>query len=137
MYCRTLLLQRKPKLGCTKPLTGPHRGLRPWIEHRWLRIRPMCLAVAGVANQSETKSHSSYCVIANKHIMNIIDGHIGVARHNPFRPLKFLENIVIFCFEKRFSKQNSAIRIKSNILPPNFFAPPKLLGWPNPLDGHT
>jgi len=33
---------------------------------------------------------------------------------------KFLENIGILCFERRFSKQNSVIRLKSNIL-----APPK------------
>ena len=33
-------------------------------------------------------------------------------------PLKFLENIVILCFERRFSKQNSVIRLKSNISPP-------------------
>ena len=38
-------------------------------------------------------------------------------------PKKFLENIVILCFEKRFSKQNSAIRLKSNIVTPqNFWA---------------
>jgi len=36
---------------------------------------------------------------------------------------KCLENIVILCFEKRFSKENSVIRLKSNILPPKF------LGW--------
>jgi len=30
-------------------------------------------------------------------------------------PQKFLENIVIFCFGKRFSRQNSVIRLKSNI----------------------
>jgi len=35
---------------------------------------------------------------------------------------KFLENVVILCFERNFSKQNSVIR--SNIL-----APPKFLGW--------
>jgi len=28
------------------------------------------------------------------------------------------------CFERRFSKQNSVIRLKSNILPPQ-----KFLGW--------
>jgi len=35
-----------------------------------------------------------------------------------------LENIVILCFERHFSKQNSVIRLKSNILalPPNFWA---------------
>jgi len=38
---------------------------------------------------------------------------------------KCLENIAILCFEGRFSKQNSAIRLKSNILPPqNFLTPP-------------
>ena len=31
---------------------------------------------------------------------------------------KFLENMVILCFERRFSKQNRVIRLKSNILPP-------------------
>jgi len=31
-------------------------------------------------------------------------------------PHKFVENIVILCFERRFSKQNSAIRLKLNIL---------------------
>ena len=36
-------------------------------------------------------------------------------------PLKFLENIVILWFERRFSKQNSAIRLKSNILAPQIF----------------
>jgi len=31
-------------------------------------------------------------------------------------PPQFLENIVILCFERRFSKQNNAIRLKLNIL---------------------
>jgi len=36
---------------------------------------------------------------------------------------KCLENIAILCFERRFSKQNSVIRLKSNILAlPNFWA---------------
>ena len=39
-------------------------------------------------------------------------------------PPQFLENIVILCFERRVSKQNSVIRLKSNILPPK-----KILGW--------
>jgi len=43
-------------------------------------------------------------------------------------PLKFLENIVILCFERRFSKQNSVIRLKSNI-----FAPPQSFGLATPL----
>jgi len=42
---------------------------------------------------------------------------------------QFLENIVILCFERRFSKQNSVTRLKSNILAPQIFCPPKCLGW--------
>jgi len=34
---------------------------------------------------------------------------------------KFLENIVILCFERRFSKQNAVIRLKSNVLAPQIF----------------
>jgi len=37
---------------------------------------------------------------------------------------QFLENIVILCFERRFSKQNSVIRQQSNIL-----ASQQFLGW--------
>jgi len=49
---------------------------------------------------------------------------IGVARGaKGTMPPTFLENIVILCFERRFSKQNSVIRLKSYIFPPNFFAP--------------
>ena len=39
-------------------------------------------------------------------------------------PLEFLENTVILCFERRFSKQNSVIRLTSNILVPS-----KFLDW--------
>jgi len=36
---------------------------------------------------------------------------------------KFLENIVILCFERCFSKQSNVFRLKSNILaPPNVWA---------------
>jgi len=45
-------------------------------------------------------------------------------------PPKFLENIVILCFEKRFSKQNSVIHLKSNyVAPQKIFGPPKFMGW--------
>jgi len=36
-------------------------------------------------------------------------------------PPKILENIVLLWFERRFSKQNSVIRLKSNILAPQIF----------------
>ena len=53
-------------------------------------------------------------------------GIMGVARggQRSRAPARFLEKTVIFCFERRFSTQNSVIRLKSNIL-----APPKFLGW--------
>jgi len=35
----------------------------------------MCLVIAGVGNQSETKSHISYCVIAKSHIMHMMGTH--------------------------------------------------------------
>jgi len=38
-------------------------------------------------------------------------------------PPKFLEHIVILCFERRYHKQNSVLRLNSNILPSRF------LGW--------
>jgi len=44
-------------------------------------------------------------------------------------PPKVLENIVILCFERRFSKQNSVIRLKSNNLPP-----PQIFGLATPLN---
>ena len=47
---------------------------------------------------------------------------------------KFLENIVILCFERRFSKQISVIRVKSNILaPPKFFGSLQIFGLAMPL----
>jgi len=51
---------------------------------------------------------------------------IGVARggKRAMLPQKYIENIVISCIERRLSKQNSVIRLKSNILaPPKFLAP--------------
>ena len=57
---------------------------------------------------------------------------IGIARgaKGPCSPPKYLENIVILCFERRFSKQNSVIRPKSSIFrPQNFLAPTIYLGW--------
>jgi len=54
----------------------------------------------------------------------------GVARGGRgAMPPTFLENIVILCFERRFSKQNSVIRLKTNILAPLDVFPPKFLGW--------
>jgi len=59
-------------------------------------------------------------------LINNAPPDIGVARggQRGHGPPKFLENIVILCFERRFSKQNSVIHLESNILDP-----PKFLGW--------
>ena len=71
MNCKILSLQCKPKLACTKPLMG--RIAACGLDIGGLESRPMCLAIAGVANQSETKSNT-YCVTAKIH-MYIIHGH--------------------------------------------------------------
>jgi len=42
-------------------------------------------------------------------------------------PLKFLEYIVILCFERGYTKQNTVFRLKSNILPPPVFVLATLL----------
>ena len=48
----------------------------------------------------------------------------------PCPPPEFSENIVILCFERHLSKQNSVIRLISNILAPqNFLSSPKFLSW--------
>jgi len=46
---------------------------------------------------------------------------------------KYLENIVILCFERRLSKQNSVIRVKSNILALPNFLPPQIFVQATPL----
>jgi len=51
--------------------------------------------------------------------------NIGVARGDKGAfPPQIFGNIVILCFEMRFSKQNSVIRLKSYIWPKK-----KFLGW--------
>ena len=64
----------------------------------------------------------------------IARGTIGAARgaKETMFPKNFLENTVILCFEGRFSKQNSVIRLKSNILPP-----PSFLARPNFWTGYS
>jgi len=59
--------------------------------------------------------------ISNERNVSIV--YMDVARGDKVvMPPKFLE-IVILCFERRFSKQNSAIRLTANILAPtNFWA---------------
>jgi len=47
----------------------------------------------------------------------------GQGGQRGYAPQKILENIVILCFQRGFSKQNNVIRVKSNmLLPPNFWA---------------
>jgi len=49
-------------------------GRRMWkVENHW--FRSMCLVIAGVANQSETKSHISYCVTAKSQIIYMVGTH--------------------------------------------------------------
>jgi len=69
---------------------------------------------------------------SNRSSLQVRPRCIGIDRGEPKGPFppNFLENIVILCFERRFSEQNSVIRLKSSILdsprifwpPPNFWA---------------
>jgi len=44
--------------------------------------------------------------------------------------LKFLEKVVIFCFERRYPQKYIVARLKSNVLAPrNFLDLPKKLAW--------
>jgi len=64
--------------------------------------------------------------VAIPDVFNIGVAGGGLRGHAP----QILENLVIWCIERRFFKQNSVIRLKWNIvLPPKIFAPPKFLGW--------
>ena len=68
MFRRILLLQCKPKLGCTKPLTGLH-GSRE-LDISGLEVGLMCLAILGVANQSETKE-PRFLLCYNKELYHV------------------------------------------------------------------
>jgi len=69
--------------------------------------------------------HSEHVQEPNNIIPRHVVWNIGVARggQRGHAPPKNLENIVILWFERRFSKQNSVIRLISKILPPK-----KILG---------
>jgi len=60
------------------------------------------------------------------HFITSVTIAIGVAKGGPTGscPPKF-----ILCFERRYPKQSSVIPLKSNILPPQIFCPPKFLDW--------
>jgi len=87
-----------------------------FFQDHWELETPTC----GLATAGECL-YTSYDISLKKHYVEIIKV-IGVARGDI--PPKFLENIVILCFERRFSKQNSVIRLKSNIVSPPMFWPP-------------
>jgi len=62
-------------------------------------------------------------------------GVAGGGAKEAMAPQKLLENIATLCFERRFPKQNSVIRLKSNILPtPQIFVPLQTFGLATPLD---
>ena len=81
-----------------------------------------CCKTGAVTTEGTTKS--SDFILPWCHVSRSIVLRIGVARgFKGSCPSKFLENIVILCFQRRFFKQNIVIRLKSNILsPPNLWA---------------
>jgi len=72
MNCRILLLQYKPKLGCTKPSTGPVVG------HRWLKSRPMCLAIAGGQPVRDQEPHFLLCYSKEPHHVHYTWAHMNI-----------------------------------------------------------
>jgi len=56
-------------------------------------FRSMCLAIAGVAKQSETKSYISYCATAKSHII-----HMGTHEHKTIS--SSLTHILHFCLAR-------------------------------------
>ena len=65
-------------------------------------------------------------------LIKLLSPNIGVARGGPKGPCppKFLKRIVILYFQRRFSKQNRIILLKSDILAsPKIFCHPHFLGW--------
>ena len=74
-------------------------------EHFYLQYH-----VIATENRHETTLQKT-----NDHTRSQGRGQRGTA------PPKFLENTVLLCIERRFSNQNSVIRLKSNILPPQHF----------------
>jgi len=52
-------------------------------------------------------------------------------------PPKFLKYIVILCFERRYPKQNSFIRLKSNILAPLKILPLQIIGLATLVCGNS
>ena len=86
-------------------------------------VMPRALIRYSVRNIWPNRSmQKTYTQIGFQCFYVFIFTRIGVARRpkGPCPP-KFLENMVILCFERRFSKQNRVIRLKSNILVPQIF----------------
>ena len=66
----------------------------------------ICLVIVGAANQSETKSHISYCVTAKSHII-----HMGPYEQNPvssshtyFYLARFIVNITHHQYDNELNK---------------------------------
>jgi len=56
--CRILLLQPKPQLRSTKPLTGPHAAHRPRVGHSC--FRPCCCRYSVLSVWSATTFSTRY-----------------------------------------------------------------------------
>jgi len=98
---------------------------KTWSEHENTSVAQVQLIVITMHRRITEEQGGSKKLVSCK--------CIGVARggQKGHGPPKFLENIVILCFERRFSKQNRVIRIIWNILAPQF--PPKIFGLATPL----
>jgi len=104
------------------------RVLVPSLEDRRLWLSRSSVFVLKVPYSLPAKFNKQmHALLLLKLIWSILHNCIVVGKEGSMGscPHKFLEHIVILCFERRYHKQNSDIRLKSNMFPnknsPQFF----------------
>ena len=110
--CRILLLQRKHKLGCTKPSTGPDHGLRLRVGHRWFRNRLMCLSCYCRGGQPvrDQEPHFLLCYSKVPHHVHCPWAHMNITpslphSHTYFCLARFIVNITYHQYENNRTLQ--------------------------------
>ena len=104
--------------SCTKSFSGKFREIREKILRNTKNLpapKPMMKSTSAPVAPLLKEQRVNAPVVSPSSDVPV---HIGVARGgqrgHALRP-KFLENVVILCFERRLSEQNSVFRLKSNI----------------------
>ena len=93
-----------------------------WAIHQSANWRPLWFLGELHSFNDEVNFHlSGHVTKQNMHFWAQTRPHEHRCSQGWGMPPKFLEHIVILCFERRYLKQNSVIRLKSNILAPQIF----------------